>query len=107
MGPHVPILIANLFPQTRYLTILRNPVTHVWSAGNFFDFDLDGVMKNDSDAREQQVVALFDTVASIAHLNGMCAEINAVHRNFSQTSMSGEARHLLMRTHYKRIVSEY
>ena len=34
--PFVPILISNLLPNTRYLTILRNPVHHVWS--NYFHF---------------------------------------------------------------------
>lgn len=34
--PFVSILVSNLLPNTRYLTVLRDPVTHVWS--NYFHF---------------------------------------------------------------------
>ena len=34
--PFISILVSNLLPKTRYLTILRDPAPHVWS--NYFHF---------------------------------------------------------------------
>ena len=70
----VPILVANLLPKTRYLTILRNPITHVWS--NYFHFGGAKKFKNDSTAkREEQVIGYFQNVSSIHYLNGIMNEI--------------------------------
>ena len=101
--PMVPIFVANLLPKTKYLTILRNPITHIWS--NYFHFGGAKTYKNDSKGREEGVIKLFNNVSSVHYLNGIMVEILIRYQALNHLN-KGE-RHKMMKVHYMRLIVEY
>lgn len=103
--PFVPILIANLLPTTRYLTVLRNPVAHVWS--NYFHFlgQQSKRWADDPKVRERDIVALYEAVESISEINRLCTKISGIWKGMQAADR--REKYIAMREHYKEIAVEY
>ena len=107
--PYVPIYVAHELQQTKYLTILRNPINHVWS--NYFHFaggrshkwrkDIHNTM------REKDVISKFqnEKIRSIDILNGICNNISAKYAQIKEEDR--KSRWLLMREDYKKLIIAY
>ena len=107
-SPFVTIWIANLLKKTKYLTILRNPINHVWS--NYFHFG-GGKHKKwnklGNNAREKYIINAFNNISSIDYLNNICININIKYIKIKQIAKNGKERYLLMREYYKLLIIEY
>ena len=107
--PYVPIYVANELPKTKYLTILRNPINHVWS--NYFHFAGGTSHIWDTDLtnlkRAKDVISKFrnEKITSINIINGICNNITTKYKQIHLEDK--KERWLLMREDYKKLIIQY
>ena len=102
--PWIPIIYSNMMPKVKLITIIRNPLNHIWS--NAFAFSSrDG---HEISKTEYWIIDHFNKTYSFNKLTKMCYDINIKWHRLNESKISKNVRHaILMKTDYKLFVIEY
>lgn len=99
--PWIPIIYANLLPKTKLITIIRNPINHLWS--NILAFT--NLQTTNVSLIEHWIIDEFKhKTFSFTALTEKCININ---NKYNDLLLNDERHSILMKTEYKLFVIKY
>lgn len=106
--PWIPIIYSNMMPKVKLITIIRNPINHIWS--NVFAFTAKGRSKSNIKKGlnyiEHWIIDQIKESFSFNKLSKICKDINIKWNQLKNEDK--ELRHsILIKNEYKQYVVEY